>query len=86
MNEIKSIAANETDTCPVHGGEVKREYTFGMSDADVLTYEGCKCACCINRADGFGDTATHHPSYTSAAGAARLIIAGEKAFTGKYGF
>jgi len=73
------------DFCPVHGGESKKEYDFGMEDATVIVYGGCQCAICIDKSAGFGDTGSYHTSYQSAAGVARLIVAGEDAFAHKHG-
>lgn len=71
------------DECELCGkGELKREYTFGMSDATVSTFT-CGHACCDNNADGFS-TVTWHKCYNDAAGLARLIVAGEDAFANKY--
>lgn len=83
-NPIK-VDSNDLDECPTHGEDVRREYTFGMEDADVIVFR-CGCAACIDRTDGFGDRAALFPDYNSAAGLARLIVAGEDAFANKYGF
>ncbi len=58
------------DTCPQHGTELRAEYDFGMHDARVYTFTGCRCAvCCV--IDAIQD-ATYHTDYNSAAGRARL--------------
>ncbi len=57
---------DECETCGK--GELKREYTFGMSDATVCTFT-CGHACC---SDDWGDT-TWHATYADAAGQARLL-------------
>ena len=84
MTTYLRFDANDADECPVHGCEVKREYTFGMEEADVLVYP-CGHAACIDRSSGFADVAVLHPTYSSAAGAARLIVANDRAFTHRYG-
>lgn len=57
------------ETCETCGrGELKKEYTFGMSDATVETYT-CGHAACLN---DWGE-ATWHNDYQSAAGQARML-------------
>lgn len=73
MNTLQDGDAVEyyeiTDECPVHGGTVKREYTFGRyQDATVYTYTNCSCAGCLH-ADPYKlgeDSATYHTSWRSA--------------------
>jgi hypothetical protein len=44
------LAASYTEECPIHGGEVKKEYTFGRyEDATLYTHHGCKCCVLITR-------------------------------------
>ena len=69
--------------CPVHGGDVKKRYTFGVyEDAEVFTFKGCKCAVCVNTASlqcgvALGGEVTYHESYSGAQGRASLIKASE---------
>lgn len=58
--------SDECETCGK--GELKREYTFGMSDATVNTFT-CGHACCTN---DWNET-TWHANYAAAAGQARLL-------------
>jgi hypothetical protein len=71
----RPVDTRELDTCPTHGADQAREYTFGMMDATVITFE-CGCAACY--ADDGLLGATLYPSYADAAGAARLIVAGSR--------
>ena len=44
------LAASYSEECPAHGGEVKKEYTFGRyEDATLYTHHGCKCCVLITR-------------------------------------
>lgn len=65
------------DGCPQHGSKVKKTYTFGMNDAEVTVFQGCKCAVCTNVASqvcgGLDTDVTYHVDYRAAAGRARLI-------------
>ncbi len=74
MNALQIVTdENFADECPKHGGEVKKEYDFGMSDATVYTYFGCKCATVLQKdLGGFEGTAALCDSYNEAAGIARL--------------
>ena len=48
-NNVTKFPANQYDEeCPVHGGEVKKEYTFGRyADATIFTHHGCNCCVLI---------------------------------------
>lgn len=76
---------DETDGCPIHGGEVRKIYRFGKyEDAEVATFRGCQCAVCTNVASllcgpARGGEVTYHLNYASAAGRATLIKMGEAA-------
>ena len=59
------------DTCPHHGGEIKKEYDFGQLDASVIVFDKCKCALfCPDEAWFRGYTL--YSSYAEAAGRATL--------------
>lgn len=73
------VDANSTDTCPVHGGEVKKEYDFGMMDASVFVYQGCGCAVGYDCERAFYTGARYFTNYNNAAGYARLVVAGNAA-------
>jgi hypothetical protein len=63
------------DECPKHETPEKKAYTFSRyADAEVRTFQGCKCAVCFVFT-GFADEPTYHKSYNQAAGAARLAVA-----------
>jgi len=66
------------ETCPVHGHPVKKQYTFGMNDAEVSVFDGCRCAVCVDHGSaccgGREETdATYHTDYDAAQGRASLI-------------
>lgn len=63
------------DTCPNHGAAIKREYTFGMSDCDVIKYA---CGCCgVDLHDM--DDLVYAKDWATASGIARLHVAIESA-------
>jgi hypothetical protein len=73
------IGTNE-GSCPAHReNRAKKTYTFGMfRDAEVIVFDGCKCAICANTAalqcgSAMGHELTYHTSYSDAAGRAKLI-------------
>lgn len=72
---IKSFDSNEYDeTCPIHGGEVKKEYTYGyFRDASIFTHQGCKC-CVLLSTDmaGYTNEVAYLGSYDELHGMARL--------------
>ena len=41
--DIRTVEVTETDTCPTHGGDCRREYRFGDHDATTFSFHGCKC-------------------------------------------
>lgn len=67
------------DTCPVHGGEIKAEYDFGMGDATVYTFHGCKCGVAHDSERGHYKGQAYFNSYDVADGYARLVVAGNAA-------
>ena len=67
------------DVCPVHEGELKAEYNFGMMDATVYTFVGCSCAVAYDSERGFYKGACYFTSYPNAEGYARLVVAGNSA-------
>ena len=73
--DIRTVDVSETDTCPAHGGDCRREYTFGMMDAEIYTYEGCKCAVVVQFTLAGGNSAALCATYNEAAGIARLQVA-----------
>ena len=73
-------------SCPVHGGKVKKVYSFGgYGDADVSVFHGCGCALCADcerawvisaelKEHGIESSgASYHRSYNEACGKARLV-------------
>ena len=58
------------DACVLHDAELVNEYDFGMRDATLYKYS---CGCCVVAGDGIAST--HHTSYDSAQGRARLTVA-----------
>jgi hypothetical protein len=36
------------DCCPVHQTDVKKVYDYGMGDAEVITFHGCRCALTVD--------------------------------------
>jgi hypothetical protein len=69
MNDF-TIVSDFDDECPVHGGEIKGEYDFGMMDATVYTFAGCHCA--MSHTENDMNDMVYHTSYNSAAGRASL--------------
>lgn len=77
---------DEPQGCPQHAGsKLRKIYTFGQyGDAEVATFNGCKCAVCTNVASllcgpPLGGEITYHTSYSAAAGRAQLIKMSEAA-------
>ncbi len=67
--------ANEYDeTCPIHGGDVKKEYSFGIyRDATIFTHECCKCCVLITYdMGGYVNDSAYRGSYSELQGAATL--------------
>ena len=62
------------DECPLHGGYLKGEYDFGLGDATVCTYEGCRCAT-VWHPWSDQDGGQYYTSYAKAAGRAKLLVA-----------
>lgn len=77
MKDHTTVEWNESDTCPVHGTEHRKTYTFGSSmsaETEVCVFRGCRCAVAL-RHDPVGtyqSVATYHTSYDSASGVGRL--------------
>jgi len=71
---------DEADGCPVHSGEVKKAYDFGLREAEVVVFTACRCAVCVNHDGSDSKTAvTYHTAYNSASGRARLVVESAKA-------
>ena len=76
--EIKEMSEVEfEDCCPVHGGEVKKTYTFGSTmsaETDVHVFHGCKCAVSESHdpVGTYPSVARYHESYSNASGVGRL--------------
>ena len=51
MCKVNEFPANQySEECPIHGGEVKKEYTFGRyADATIFTHHGCNCCVLITK-------------------------------------
>jgi len=68
------------DCCPVHGGGIKKTYTFGSTmsaETDVSVFRGCQCAVAV-RHDPIGilrSAASYHKSFNSASGVGKLHAA-----------
>lgn len=79
MGNLATIESYE-DCCPVHGGPVKREYTYGSdysARTDVCVFEGCRCAVAVAH-DPIGvlpASYTYCTDFDSAAGIGRLRAA-----------
>jgi hypothetical protein len=73
-NVAEILAASYSEECPVHGGEVKKEYTFGRyEDATLYTHRGCKCCVLITRdLAGFENETALMGKYSDLAGTAVL--------------
>lgn len=67
----------DDETCPRHGGPVRKCYTFGSTmsaETDVYTFHGCRCAVSVQH-DPVGTYAPSvyiHDSYRDAAGTGTL--------------
>jgi len=60
------------DACPVHGGSILDEHSFGMlGEMTVFTFDSCGCAC---SSDGWPGGMKYHSSYGLAAGAAQMQV------------
>jgi len=65
------------DCCPVHGGKIKKTYTFGSTmsaETDVHVFCGCGCAV-AERHDPIGilqSAVSYHTSYSNASGVGKL--------------
>lgn len=63
--------------CPVHGGPVRKVYTYGSTmsaETEVYAYRGCGCAVSL-RHDPVGtypSVAQYHATFDAAAGTGRL--------------
>ena len=68
QNGAKVTKEYDGDTCPIHGTEVRKDYDFGLNDATVTVFSGCKCAVCVNS----WNDAYYYTSYTAAAGKATM--------------
>ena len=74
---VPTMAENEVvtcfeDACPVHGGEILEEHSFGMlGEMTVFTFDSCCCACSSN---GWPDGMRYHSSFALAAGAAQMQV------------
>jgi hypothetical protein len=77
MNKVQIEA---TAKCPVHGGDCKKEYTFGNKDfraerPSVYVFSGCGCAVC-DMPDSAGRSnmrgVYHFANYAEAANYARF--------------
>ena len=53
---------NDVDRCSQHNTPQKRQYAFGMNDATVTTFNGCKCAVTV----GFMNDTHYFTSYEKA--------------------
>ena len=68
---------DETDPCPVHGGNLRKIYTYGSTmsgETDVCTFIGCRCAVSIKH-DPVGTypaSVMYHDSFSAAEGRGRL--------------
>jgi hypothetical protein len=74
---VPTMAENEVvtcfeDACPVHGGAILEEHSFGMlGEMTIFTFEACGCAC---SSDGWPNGMRYHSSYALAAGAAQMQV------------
>ena len=43
---MSELVESYSESCPEHGGDLKKDYGFGHrnSDAEVHVFHGCKCA------------------------------------------
>jgi hypothetical protein len=55
--EVKGV-----DRCAQHNTPQKKQYSFGMNDATVTTFKGCKCAVTV----GFMNDTNYFTSYEKA--------------------
>lgn len=73
MIENDSMKGCNGDTCPNHGAEEVKEYTFGKFDAVVIKWA---CGCCASYVgDSLDDDGAYHTSYPNAAGRAKMFAA-----------
>lgn len=72
MNANRISPQEYNDACPVHGGDLTKEYNFGMGDATVIKHS---CGCCLVADDSGLNDMTYFRSYSEAVGLARLIVA-----------
>jgi hypothetical protein len=69
-NEVKLVKnplqdgteVNDVDRCSQHNTPQKKQYSFGMNDATVTTFNGCKCAVTV----GFMNDTHYFTSYEKA--------------------
>jgi hypothetical protein len=67
-------ASDYNDECPVHGGEMKKEYNFGIhNDATIFTHHGCRCCVMISHdLGGYVNDSAYLGSYDELKGCAVL--------------
>jgi len=65
----EDVTKEYCDCCPEHGTPEKKQYDFGLRDATVITFSGCKCAVRINS----WNEVAYFTSYTNASGSATLV-------------
>ena len=70
----ETVTEEYNDTCPMHSTPIKKEYDFGMRDATVVVFSGCKCAVKIDN----WNTAKYYTSYNEAAGSAQMTKAANR--------
>lgn len=84
-NTAKQLADNTkleddwdtSDGCPVHGTECRKVYEFGLRDAEIAVFSGCRCAV-ATQFDPCGIlqyAPRYFRSYNAATGLANLVKA-----------